>query len=122
MNDQIQHFQHVCMDARNRPTPIPNLDILSSDHSIKQKGIYNKYIFYNNIICHIMNSTLPSLYICTIIWAWKRIGLYIHCFHQGFIELYPELLRKFTIIMIHYPEWIIRYIYHYVFVHKFYVL
>ena len=47
VNDQIQHFQYGDMDARNRPTPIPNLTILSSDHSMKQKGIYNLYIIIN---------------------------------------------------------------------------
>ena len=39
--------------------------------------------------------------------------------HQGFIELYPECSVTPKIhYMIHYPDWISRYIYHYVFVHK----
>ena len=43
--------------------------------------------------------------------------------HQGFIKLYSEcsVTPKIHYMMIHYPEWISRCIYHYVFVHKFHV-
>lgn len=38
VNDQIQHFLYVPLDARNKPTVIPGTTFSSSDNTLKQKG------------------------------------------------------------------------------------
>ena len=39
VNDQILHFPYASSDVRNKPTPIPEATLKSSDHSVKQKGV-----------------------------------------------------------------------------------
>ena len=38
LNDQIETFPYVPLDARNKPTQIPGTTFSSSDHTLKQKG------------------------------------------------------------------------------------
>ena len=38
LNDQIETFPYVPLDARNKPTQIPGTTLSSSDHTLKQKG------------------------------------------------------------------------------------
>ena len=38
LNNQIDTFPYVPLDARNKPTPIPSTTFSSSDHTLKQKG------------------------------------------------------------------------------------
>ena len=39
INDQIEHFAYVPLDARSRPTVIPTATLASADHTLKQKGV-----------------------------------------------------------------------------------
>lgn len=44
VNSQIEHFLYALPDAVNKPTSIPVTTLNSSDHSLKQKGIYNTHV------------------------------------------------------------------------------
>ena len=39
LNDRIENFPYVLLDAQNKPTQIPGTTFSSSDHTLKQKVI-----------------------------------------------------------------------------------
>lgn len=56
LNDQIENFPYVPLDARNKPTQIPGTTFSSSDHTLKQKGIpfVDKHSNYPMCMCKVV--------------------------------------------------------------------